>query len=506
MTKSPDLTQRLVNSLSDFIKVFYKIRTGRNFTFGSRPVGYSHFELVIKKLEEVFDGKCKRLIINISPRWGKTEMAIHFISWTIAQYPDSNHMYISYSHALAKKQTQTIREILQLKEYRELFNVKLKEGSQEKSAFETEQHGVTLGLGAQSSITGKGAGLKTNRYGGCIFIDDIIKPEDALSETIRESTNEWFYNTLISRTNSPDTPIIVIGQRTHEDDLCARLLASGGWEHVCIPAMDEVGNANYPEMHSIEFLKKLQQESPWVYAAQYAQDPVAGGSTLFKPDWFVQLDNEPKIISSFITCDTAISEKEWADYTVFSFWGLYQVEIKGNPIPDLYGLHWLDCWEERFEPKDLEPSFLEFYSQCMRHYSKPRLAGIENKVTGSTLISVLKSTPGLRIVPIERTKASGSKTARFLEMQPYVANKLISLPTEGKHTAKCIKHMSKITANQAHRFDDIADTLYDAVKMSLIDKVVINSTVSTTDYAQIGRSFVQNQRKLDNLRLKSYKS
>ncbi len=32
--------------------------------------------------------------------------------------------------------------------------------------------------------------------------------------------------------------------------------------------------------------------------------------------------------------------------------------------------------------------------------------------------------------------------------------------------------MMKITANDSHRWDDIADTLYDAVKISLIDKTL----------------------------------
>ena len=34
----------------------------------------------------------------------------------------------------------------------------------------------------------------------------------------------------------------------------------------------------------------------------------------------------------------------------------------------------------------------------------------------------------------------------------------------------CINHMSKITANDTHRHDDICDTLVDAVKICLIDK------------------------------------
>jgi hypothetical protein len=39
---------------------------------------------------------------------------------------------------------------------------------------------------------------------------------------------DWFQNTLESRKNSPDTPIIVIMQRLHEDDLAGWLLGDRG--------------------------------------------------------------------------------------------------------------------------------------------------------------------------------------------------------------------------------------------------------------------------------------
>jgi phage terminase large subunit-like protein len=77
----------------------------------------------------------------------------------------------------------------------------------------------------------------------------------------------------------------------------------------------------------------------------------------------------------------------------------------------------------------------------------------------------------MNIVPIERTSASGSKTTRFLEMQQYIASKLVSIPFGAKHTQKCIDHMCKITSNDTHKNDDICDTCYDAVKLALIDRL-----------------------------------
>jgi hypothetical protein len=64
-----------------------------------------------------------------------------------------------------------------------------------------------------------------------------------------------------------------------------------------------------------------------------------------------------------------------------------------------------------------------------------------------------------------------------MNIQPYVAKKLISLPTIGRHTKMFVDHMSKITMNNSHRHDDIADTMYDAIKIALIDKTLQNQVV-----------------------------
>ena len=142
-------------------------------------------------------------------------------------------------------------------------------------------------------------------------------------------------------------------------------------------------------------------------------------------------------------------------------------------------LHLLDLQELRIEPKELKDAFLSFYGDCMLHKVKPLVAAIEKKSTGVTLISVLESMRGLQIREVKRTKASGSKTARFLEMQPLIAAKLITLPEEGKHNSMYVSHMIKITANDTHRHDDIADATYDACKIALIDKTIFVDYKST---------------------------
>lgn len=62
--------QRYWGSLLLFTQSFFKLRTGKDFTL-SQPLGLeSHFITIAKALTRVFRGECRRLIINVPPRYG----------------------------------------------------------------------------------------------------------------------------------------------------------------------------------------------------------------------------------------------------------------------------------------------------------------------------------------------------------------------------------------------------------------------------------------------------
>lgn len=501
-----EIKAKLLGSLLLFTQTFYKLRTGRDFVL-SHPEGReSHFITNSRALTQVFRGEISNLSIHIAPRYGKTELLIHFYAWAMAHYPDCNFLYVSYSHSLAKKQTQTIKQIIELPQYKKIFGVEIAENTSAKDNFETTAGGSVYAAGAMGTITGRGAGIRNiERFGGCIGIDDIIKPAEAASDTIRDATNDWYYNTLLSRRNSPNTPIINIGQRTHENDLGSILLNDSTFTALILQSLDAANNALYPEMHKREDLLKMKEENPYVFAAQYQQDPQPAGGGIFKPEWFVLLDEDPDILATFITADTAETDKNYNDATVFSFWGLYKIQQFGMDT-DLYGLHWIDCAELRIEPKDLHPEFMQFYFECCRYKVKPKLAVIEGKSTGATLLNIMKEIQGLEVIDVSRKELSPSrgfnnKTQRFLTCQPYVATKQISLPRYGKHTHMCIEHCRKITANESHRWDDIADTMADAIRVALVDEIVPRRTINTNLQDNIKAAQVMSQmNKINHLR------
>lgn len=503
------LKAKLKGSLIEFTKFFYPLLTGRKFII-SEPIGReSHHIIICKALTEAarLEISNHKLLINISPGSGKSTLLAMWVSWTMANHPDARFLYISYSKVLAAKHTETIKRIMQLANYNALFDVKIRHDSKAKEYFQTTAGGAVAAFGSGGAITGQDAGLPgLERFSGAVIIDDAHKPDEVHSDTIRQSVIDNYRETIQQRARGINVPFIFIGQRLHEDDLAAYLIEGKDgydWHKVILKSIDGAGNALYPEVDTLDKLHRKQETDPYVFASQYQQDPIPAGGALFKPGWFVLLDEEPKIIYSFITADTAETSKSWNDATVFSFWGIYEIESFGRNTGQ-FALHWIDTLEVRIEPKDLRPTFLEFWAECMRYSCSPQLVAIEKKSTGGTLISLLEEIRGIRVIDIPRTREQGNKTKRFLEAQPYIAERRISFPTLGRHVKLCLDHMSKITANETHRWDDIADTCADAIKMALIDKSLINAKINPTDYNQIAKIITSKNNKINKLRQNAY--
>lgn len=279
-----------------------------------------HHRDVCDALMRVFRGETKRLIINIPPRYSKTELAvINFMAWCFGKVPDCEFIHISYSATLAANNAFQTRNLVQEEAFRRVFPYfALRDDSKAKDDWRTVAGGVCYAQGTGGTITGFGAGKIRKEFGGAIIIDDPHKASEASSDTIRGNVIEWFQNTLESRTNSPDTPIIVIMQRLHEQDLAGWLLDGGNgeeWEHLCLPAIQPDGSALWPEKHSIERLKVMEDAAPYVFSGQYRQLPSPPAGGFFKPDRIEIVDALPSsVVKQVRAWDLAATENE-GDYT-----------------------------------------------------------------------------------------------------------------------------------------------------------------------------------------------
>lgn len=295
----------------------------------------AHHKIVCDALTRVFRGECKRLIINIPPRYSKTELAKCFIAWSLGHNPDSEFIYTSYSGRLAAASSWDVRGMLQEPEYKAIFPaVDLRDDSQAKDEWRTRQGGIMYAVGAGGTITGYGAGKHRPGFGGCIFIDDPHKVEEAKSDVIRQSVVDWFPGTLESRKNDPEnTPIVVIMQRLHEEDLAGWLLGDRGqdmrgppvaggngevWEHVCLSAWTDAEDSVplWPEKHSAAELRRMERADQYTFAGQYRQRPAPPDGGVIKPDMLVEVDAIPgQVVEWCRGWDLASSEGK-GDYTV----------------------------------------------------------------------------------------------------------------------------------------------------------------------------------------------
>lgn len=337
------LQLELLASFEKYTKAMFKAQYHRSFIVAE------HHKKMFKALQDVVDGKCKRLIINIAPRYGKTELVIKsFISWCFALNPKCRFLHLSYSDILVNDNSDTIRNIMQEELYKTLFpksELASEKGSTKR--WKTKAGGELYAVSTQGQVTGFGAGnvdldpdidrldggndifvfddhtnemlsmlgASYNVFQGAIVIDDPIKPEDAESDIVRERINMRFENTIRNRTNSRNTPIIIIMQRLHEHDLCGYLqdIEPGEWTVLSMPVIQvdpDTGEerALWPMKHTLEELYKMRETNPIVFDTQYMQDPTPKEGLMYdsfrtyKPD---ELPTGLKAIQKWNYTDTA---------------------------------------------------------------------------------------------------------------------------------------------------------------------------------------------------------
>lgn len=292
-----------------FTRYFFKAQYKRKYA------QWGHLLQIADALKKVVDGEITRLIINIAPRYGKTELAVkNFIAYGLALNPAAKFIHLSYSDMLALDNSEAARDIVSSEEYQRLFpSVRIKKNSDSKKKWYTEAGGGVYATSAGGQITGFGAGQVDDEelageiesvvqseshwlgakatFGGAIIIDDPNKPDDADSETLRRRVNDRYDSTISNRTNSRKTPIIIIQQRTHEDDLSGYLLRKqksveegGIWHVLSLPSIKEDGTALCPAKHTIEELKALQAHNDIVFQRQHMQNPKPRAGLLFPID------------------------------------------------------------------------------------------------------------------------------------------------------------------------------------------------------------------------------
>lgn len=295
----------------EFTKYFF---AARNEKF----IDGQHHRLIEDALLKVERGEIQNLLITIFPRSGKTKIAVKdWIARCIAKNPRAKFIHLSYSDALALDNSTEARELIGSAEFQELWPVKIKPDVDSKQKWYTEEGGGLYATSAGGPITGFGAGILDDAddglFYGAIVIDDPIKVDDAYSEKIRTHVNNRLNTTIKSRRNSRRTPIVIIMQRLHDEDMAGFVIGGGMGEefyHLNLPAIYN-GEALWPEKHTLEELEAMRKANHSVFMAQYMQDPTPEEGSFFKAEWFeaarFRLGEEPTRLVKFGAGDYAVT-------------------------------------------------------------------------------------------------------------------------------------------------------------------------------------------------------
>ena len=436
-----------------FSRYMFKLRRGYAW------IRADHHAAICDALMRVFRGECKRLIINVPPRYSKTELAVvNFAAWAMGKAPDSEFIHTSYSGTLAANNSFQARELVQYDEYRHIFpEVEIRGDSNAKNEWRTTEGGVFYATGAMGTITGYGAGKHRPSFGGAIIIDDPHKADEAKSNVKRRNVIEWFSTTLESRKNSKDTPIILIMQRLHQEDLAGWLLNGGNgekWEHIMLPALRDDGTALWPEKHDAETLKRMEASNRFVFAGQYQQRPTVQGGNIMRGDWFQLADVPPRIKYRVIYADTAQKTAEHNDYSVFEEWGLGE---DGK-------IYLLDLIRGKWEIPELERRAPAFWNKAksrdMAAMGQLRQMKIEDNASGTGLIQRMKLDHRIPVAGIKRTK---DKYTRLSDVVGYIESGYVCLPRNAPFLSDFVGECEAFTADDSHPHDDQVDPMIDAI-------------------------------------------
>lgn len=128
--------------------------------FGLLNASYSlptHQRRLMDALERVARGECKRLIVSMPPRHGKSELcSIAFPSWFLGQYPDKRVLLASYGAALAHRLSRRARNAFGLFAP-EVFRLNVADDSGSMQSWDVAgRRGGMVAVGVDGPATGVG--------------------------------------------------------------------------------------------------------------------------------------------------------------------------------------------------------------------------------------------------------------------------------------------------------------------------------------------------------------
>jgi len=434
------------------LKVFMQQAFGTIYP-GKEFMDNWHIDAIVHHLTLAILGKQPRLIVNLPPRQLKSFIvSVVLPAFILGRDPTAKIICISYSDELAKTLSRDFKRIVESRWYRRCFP-HLRTMKSTEGEFQTDQGGSRYATSVGGSLTGRG--------GDFIIIDDPIKAEDAHSDKARESTNEWYRSTLLSRLDDKKRSVlIIVMQRLHVNDLTGFAGAGGGFHKLALPAIasrDEHIATGAPEPYfrregellheaweDAQTLARLRVDlGSYNFASQYQQHPETPEGGMFKRKWFKIVDREPPFTRYghwFVTIDSAQSTEVTADYSVISL-------VYG----DRGGYCVIHSERGRWDYEALKDKALGY---------RRRITGdlyyiVENAGSGISLIYALR-TAGLRCFDY---KPKTSKIGRAAQALPIIESGRVQILSLAGRNQWVEPYINEFVTFPFGRYDDQVDSL-----------------------------------------------
>ena len=346
-----------------------------------------HHKVMGSLFKEIAEGKKKRVIINIAPRHGKSELTSYLLpAWYLGLYPTHQIIMATHTASLSEDFGGRVRNLVNSPEYANIFpDTKLSEDKKGAGSWTTTLGGKYYAVGTGGALAGRGANL--------LVIDDPHSEQDLKSGSKLPFEQAWsWYQTGPRQRLMWGGAIIVVMTRWGQLDLTAKLIEyqtanpdADQWEVVEFPAILPSGKALWPEKWPVEELLKTKATlQPRYWNAQYQQEPTSDSVALIKRDmWRVWEEEDPPNCEFIIqSWDTAHDTKTSSDYSACTTWGVWYNEQENNSPHVIL----LDAFKDRMEFPELKKVALDHYNDW-----KPDAFVVEKKAAGAPLIQELRN-------------------------------------------------------------------------------------------------------------------
>ena len=374
-----------------------------------------HFDAVADHLEAVSRGQIRRLLICIPPRHGKsTQVSILWLPWHWLRNPARRFLFTSYSAELAERHSVACRRVIESHWYQQRWadRFQLTADQNEKNRYENNKSGCRLAIGVGGAATGEG--------GDIIVVDDPHNVRYAESDTIRQTTAEWWSRVMSTRNNDPRSGArVIVMQRVHENDLAGHMLRQGGYETLILPTeyegstyvtgigwhdpRTEKGELLWKERFGAAEVEEQKRDlGSYAAAAQLQQRPAPAEGGILKRAWWKLLREMPRKFDEMIqSWDCSFKETSSSDYVVGQVWGRIGAD---KYLVDQVRRR-MDC-----------PTTIQEIVRLSEKYPNAKTKLIEDKANGPAVVAMLKH----QLTGLIPVNPEGGKQARAHAVSPQI--------------------------------------------------------------------------------------